>query len=245
MKIHVLSDLHLESQHFPDYAPAPLVTGDVCILAGDICTISRPWLLTEYFSRIKDQFDKVLYVLGNHEFYRMSYDAALDQALTLCETAGVHLLDTALNTQEFTYKGKTFWGSTLWTDFGEREHERAVEYGLNDYLLIGDFTTDRAYSIYKSTVEKIKWDADVIITHHMPILREHSRFPIGPITYGFCATTLEDKIAASSIKYWLYGHTHDNAHYKVGNTQIMSNQVGYPREPLKMQYDEHLILPLH
>lgn len=60
MRICVLSDLHLEFEHFE---PAELDI-DLVVLAGDIHTRERGirWA-NEVFST------EVLYVLGNHEFY--------------------------------------------------------------------------------------------------------------------------------------------------------------------------------
>ena len=60
MRIHVLSDLHLEFSPF-----APQVTAaDVVILAGDIHVKGRgvPWARQAFEG-------PVLYVPGNHEFY--------------------------------------------------------------------------------------------------------------------------------------------------------------------------------
>lgn len=60
MRIHVLSDLHLEFSPF-----APQVTAaDVIILAGDIHVKGRgvPWARQAFEG-------PVLYVPGNHEFY--------------------------------------------------------------------------------------------------------------------------------------------------------------------------------
>ena len=79
MKLNILSDLHLGlgAMGHPDN------DADVVVLAGDI---ARPreaaaWAL---------QFSKpVLYVLGNHEFYGSSLDAAARELKQLC--AGTHV----------------------------------------------------------------------------------------------------------------------------------------------------------
>jgi len=63
MKIHVLSDIHLEFGKWPDAIDINAIDADVTVLAGDIgvglegiqwaLSIERP----------------VIYVFGNHEFY--------------------------------------------------------------------------------------------------------------------------------------------------------------------------------
>ena len=61
MKLHVLSDLHLE---FADFTPASN-TADVIVLAGDIGL--RAEGVTWARKSFPDQ--EIIYVAGNHEFY--------------------------------------------------------------------------------------------------------------------------------------------------------------------------------
>ena len=65
-----MSDIHLE---FGDLDPG---TGDVLILAGDICTAVDLGFGTDldlryrtFFDKCVDGYKKVFYTLGNHEFY--------------------------------------------------------------------------------------------------------------------------------------------------------------------------------
>ena len=229
MKLHLISDVHAEA--LTEYErPLPTAKADVCVLAGDICTIYREDKFEAYLRAIKDRFDEVLWVAGNHEFYRSNYDLALERMAALAERTGVRLLDIELGTERFEYKGIRFFGSTLWTDCMNGAAAPHVEYSLNDYRLIGDMTTERSMAIHQRTAEAIDWDADVVITHHCPIVIEHRRFPISDITYGFCNTGLEQQITDSNLKFWLYGHTHDSRYVDLNGTHIVSNQQGYPRQ---------------
>ena len=45
---------------------------------------------------------------------------------------------------------------------------------------------------------------------------------------------LGDYIAISGIDYWIYGHSHRNIDAQIGDTQILSNQLGY------VSHGEHL-----
>ena len=164
----------------------------------------------------------------------------------VADKTGVILMDIELGTENVTIDGVTFFGSTLWTDFNKNNPVSKFRVGraLNDFYLVANFDTDKALEIHQRTVEKINWNADVVVTHHMPILREHSRFPIDEITYGFCCTNLEQQIIDSKIKYWFYGHTHDNASYEVGKTQVMTNQQGYRMEFMSKEYDPNFSIEL-
>ncbi len=61
MKLHILSDLHLEFQSFQ----IPATDADIVILVGDISVRNRG--LTWAIQNIPDK--PVLYILGNHEYY--------------------------------------------------------------------------------------------------------------------------------------------------------------------------------
>lgn len=44
---------------------------------------------------------------------------------------------------------------------------------------------------------------------------------------GAFTVELGSYIAESSIEYWIYGHSHRNIDKIIGNTQCVSNQLGY------------------
>jgi len=240
MRIHLLSDTHIE--HFHDYQDSikmPNVSGGVCVLAGDIGSAQKSTQYKKYLKEMRNQFDHVLLVLGNHEFYCMDYFDTLKKLKKVADATGVVLMDVEFGTENITIDGITFFGSTLWTDF--KENDPYVKYrvgrSLNDFHIVERFTTDKALEMNMKTIARLNWNADVVITHHMPILREHSRFPIDEVSYGFCCTNLEEKIMQSKIKYWFYGHTHDNVSYMIGETTVMSNQMGYFMERMTKEYD--------
>ena len=64
MRLHILGDLHLEF----GTAKVPVTDADVVVLAGDIHLgrEGRKWVRSHF------QDKPVVYVVGNHEFYRHS-----------------------------------------------------------------------------------------------------------------------------------------------------------------------------
>lgn len=44
---------------------------------------------------------------------------------------------------------------------------------------------------------------------------------------GAFTVELGNYIAESDIDYWIYGHSHRNIDAQIGNTHILSNQLGY------------------
>lgn len=240
MKIHLISDLHIEG----GYPRWPDVDADLCVLAGDIGVARKPALYRTYLEGIKKNFRYVILVLGNHEFYGFGYQDTLDTMKKMCDELGVILMDVELGTDNIVLDGVTFWGSTLWTDLKENDWfvRQKVKNGLNDFRVISDFGIQKVLDVHLKTVDRINWDADVIITHHMPILRKHSRFEIDDITYGFNCTTLEQKIWDSKVKYWLYGHTHDNRSFDLDGTIVVTNQTGYGGERMGVAYDPKFLI---
>ena len=101
MKIKVLSDLHLE------FGPIDPGTGDVLVLAGDICTaesfvrdsevkLKKRYL--EFFEKCVAGYQKVFYTLGNHEYYNYYIDEAektlrdaLPEGITLLNLSLIHI----------------------------------------------------------------------------------------------------------------------------------------------------------
>jgi len=105
MKIHILSDIHLECESFePPKTPA-----DVVVLAGDIGVGARgiDWA--------KIHFDiPVLYIPGNHEYHNPSLTMIehLADMQRACEESNVVLMDNRV----MVIEGVRFIGTTLWTD---------------------------------------------------------------------------------------------------------------------------------
>ena len=242
MKIHLISDTHLEGGQ----TARPEVEGDVCVLAGDIGVARKPDQIRQFIEEIKTKFDHVIMVLGNHEFYHSSYDGTLKAMKEVADDTGAHLLDVEYDTDNLILDGVFFWGSTLWTDLKENDWfvRQKVSRGLNDFHVVEGFHIQKYLDLHLKTVERINWDADIIITHHMPIMRKHTKFPIEDITHGFNCTTLERRIETCGVKYWLYGHTHDNVRNVVGNTVVVTNQTGYGRESMKPQYDPKFLIEI-
>ena len=240
MKFHLLSDIHLENVNinYVKHLLMPTVTGDVCFLAGDICSTNQIEKYELFIKYLQEQFNEIVFVAGNHEFYGSSYNKTIDELVDLASRTKTHFLDIETNQHTIELYGKTIHGSTLWTDFNAGKNAKDVENGINDYLAIKDISTLKIREVHERSRNAINWDADIVMTHHMPILREHSRFPLSPITYAFCCTDLEDSIINSDIKYWLYGHTHDNRFFDLNGTHVLSNHVGYDFYEIQMYNNE-------
>lgn len=240
MRIHILADLHLE---FGDYTPAQ-VDADVVVLAGDIHIKGRaiPFIQNLF------PHTPVIYVPGNHEYYRDALpkldDALRDAALD----THIHYLEN----EEWTFGGVRFLGCALWTNFtifGFDQRDlcmAAAESALNDYALIRVSPKFRRLTPLHTAIlhrQSRKWLEErlaepfqgktVVVTHHAPSLRSvQPRFHDDPVTAAF-AENMEDFIQTYPIDLWIHGHTHHCVDYTIGKTRILSNQRGYADDLVK------------
>jgi predicted phosphohydrolase len=234
MRLQILSDLHLE---FGPYEPEP-AKADGVILAGDIHAGDGgiAWIRRQFPGR------PVIYILGNHEFYRHSIFKLTETLKRETRGSPIHLLEN--NAVEIG--GITFLGCTLWTDFRLSRNQDAAmlaaDQGMSDFRLIKDKSGKwlfRPWDSVKLFEESVGWlktelarhdpTRTVIVTHHAPSPRSIEPFRVGDALNAAFASDLDDFIMESGVPLWIHGHTHYNVDYKIGATRIYSNQRGYPQ----------------
>jgi Icc-related predicted phosphoesterase len=220
LKLHLLSDLHLEflrSYDVNDY----IQPADVLVLAGDIHVGSRN--SSEAVKRFAEHYEHVLYVPGNHEYYRTSIQEFHDN-LVLPDNAKL------LNPGTITIQGITFAGAALWTNFRNNPmSELAAKRAISDFRVIRDFNTSKAKEIFNQHYAFLKANpADVVITHFLPTPEcVHPKFRGGDplINYYFANDVLDVQ-----PKLWLFGHTHEHMDFISNSTRYLAAPVGYPGE---------------
>ena len=74
-KIQIVSDIHIEYKK-EELNPLDFFTPSApyLILAGDIGSFYKYDQLKDFLQKTCKLFDHVIYVLGNHEYYKTSYD---------------------------------------------------------------------------------------------------------------------------------------------------------------------------
>jgi predicted phosphodiesterase len=238
MKLHVLSDLHLE---FADFTPISN-TADVIVLAGDIDLGSRG------ISWARKSFPKqeIIYVAGNHEFYGSQRSRVIDDIRSNCSKYGVYFLDNnVVQLQDSKSKARVrFLGATLWTDFllfGESLKTGCISLGnrcLNDFRRIKE--DDTVFSVTKSIelhehslawiLEELKSPFDgktVIVSHHLPSMQSVAERYKRDLLSACFASELSHLFGKMSL--WIHGHTHDSFDYEINGTRVVCNPRGYVR----------------
>jgi predicted phosphodiesterase len=239
MKLTIFSDLHLEfhrdngAELFSTLNPDKI---DVLILAGDIImpAILLPPILKEFGKLYKN----VIYLAGNHEFYKSSFPEVKD-ILKSIKINNVHVLDNDI----VTINGQRFVGTTLW--FKKQEDFNQSYKYMADFSWIKDFSNQ----VYKENQLAIDFlfdeitSDDVVITHHLPSYRSVNSKFIGSSLNKFFVCELDDLIQSRQPKLWIHGHTHEPCDYKIGRTRIVCNPLGYPRE-IKTLFDPNMTIDI-
>jgi predicted phosphodiesterase len=235
MKLHILSDLHIE---FADFE-LPETDADVIVLAGDIGVgvSGLEWMKKQRPSK------PFIYVPGNHEFY--GHDMALVGELRDAAPRNIHVLDN----ERVVVDGVRFLGAVLWTDFrlfGEADKwfstQRARQ-NMNDFFAIQyegrRFTPTDSIAVHETSRQWLTGELQqpfdgktVVVTHHAPSARSvPPRFATDLLTPAF-ASNLEHLMDGQRAALWIHGHTHDPFDYEINGTRVICNPRGYPGESM-------------
>jgi len=241
MKIAIISDLHLEfyGSDFLKRLDRILKTKpdpecDTLVLAGDILLLRWAAALS-VFDKFFEYFDTILFVPGNHEYYRFSIKEGREKITSIQEHYAKALkkfgyLDDFKNGFFIDNGSQAVFGGTLWfpDNFLVQENKQY----LTDYRAIRDiqdvYGINAESKVYLTT-PAANYEGSIIISHHAPSYKS-----VNPKYYGhplncFYANNLDDWIIKNKPKMWIHGHMHDKVDYMIGETRIVSNPIDYPQ----------------
>lgn len=246
MQILVLSDLHLDHQPFPLLQGGRRVDeqADVVVLAGDI----DEGVAGFNWARQTFPHKPIIYVAGNHEFYRHHWAQHLDAMRAEAKKYDIVFLET----DAIDLGGVRFLGCSLWTDFellgaeNKSDAMRRANASMNDYHHIRITRTAEFYWVnskrlipalterrHRNSLEwlenKLEGGAEpaktVIVTHHAPHPQSvEPRHAANLLTAAYCSdlTRLMGKAGL-----WIHGHMHHSLDYTVNGTRVVCNPRGY------------------
>ncbi|OAR00235.1 hypothetical protein LLEC1_06455 [Akanthomyces lecanii] len=240
-RIQILSDLHLEiGQQYASFTfPA---TAPYLLLAGDI---GRLLDYHDYLSFLQAQtarFEVVFLVLGNHEFYGLTYEDALAKA--------GRLMDEPALDGRFVLLDKTRWdsprsslsilGCTLWSFIPDDKID-IVQSRVKDFKRIGDWTPATHNSLHAQEAAWLRSEVAnltaatlqkprnvLVVTHHAPCIDGTSQPEHAHNTWSSAFAT--EMLASgdwSPVKTWVFGHTHYSTDTVRNGVRIVANQRGY------------------
>lgn len=227
---------------------------DLIVLAGDINVGTRgvEWAMVESEALGKP----IVYVFGNHEFYKQANPLLIDKVKELTKGTNVHILEN----DEFYFNDVRFLGCTLWTDFSLVDNNQALamlmtKQLINDYRKIRispAFKKIEPANVLKWHTQSLNWLAErlndnytgeTVVVSHMAPSAKSLRGRLDQYSASY-ASHLDDLIAMNDISYWLHGHTHVCNDYEINGTRVVSNPKGYTGTALVHDYDPKRIITL-
>jgi predicted phosphohydrolase len=235
--VQIVSDLHIEfnNDNVPDPLKYIIPTADILILAGDIGSLYKINQLYYFLSKLCSYFQIVLYVPGNHEWYRVhDYQnlsiTALENRLNNLpkKIPNLHIL----NRSSVRIGNVCIAGATLWSEpecqvppFIVRIHDmNTKDYKEKHYKDLAYLKNIMKYC-EKNTLKLI------VITHHPPskkvldIAKKRKKFD------SLYATDLEYLLDKTYVDTWICGHVHKNFDFLSDKgCRVVSNQKGKPKD---------------
>jgi Icc-related predicted phosphoesterase len=241
MKIRIISDIHCDinkNKKFNYGEDFVICCGDI---SGDRFT-SENW--------IKNNIKQGIFVGGNHLGYNIVSNDKKDSLNLSIKYLQDKFSEEPIYFLENQYIIKNdivFIGCILFTDFdlfpSRCLAQEVARQSLNDYrrvkiykhcllqTLLPDDTL-KAHRKSKRYINKICKDFSdkkvIVITHHAPsILSVQTKYKNDILSAAF-ASNLENLMEKNkNIKLWCHGHVHNNADYKIFDTRIVANPLGY------------------
>ena len=246
-------------------APNDLIIPRAPVLAllGDI---GNPFTdsLRAFLHLQADRFDKVLFIVGNHEFYNIGGDTRnvseqWEWLKSVCdERDNLYLMEK----DSIDLNGVRVLGTALWSDIPDGMLQEA-EMSMNDYYLSYNHKDGEEPRNLTATetrqwyYENRQWLGDeidrsrragiptLVLTHHTPQREGTSHPRYARDRLSCCFSSDLTKLLSFPVKAWACGHTHYNFDTVIGGTRLVSNQRGYKGQEKSDYRQDGLVLEIY
>ena len=243
MSIQIASDLHLEMGNIVELIPrAPYLA-----LLGDIGDPSTA-VYEEFLVTQTEKFQKVLVVLGNHEYYKggdMEHTKQIVQGICDKYPGKLILMDRTM----IEIDGCTVLGCTLWSHI-KRAQSYLIQSFISDFRCIHRWSVPMCNQLHAEDVQWLRESVAtatnpvVILTHHAPYEDICSRpeHRCSEFTSAFGTDGLDDLFGPRVLAF-AHGHTHHNHRTRTkGGTLLVANQYGTPGECTNATFNPSFVL---
>ncbi len=223
--------------------------GDVLVIAGDVGHYNDQNI--RILKILKQFYKNIICVLGNHDYYLVGKE---NKSLFKDSFERVENMRELINAQDGMYclngdiieiDGIKFGGCDGWYNDGYFGRQYPTESFsrkstnvmwrniMNDAEFIyGVENFDDIFQIERPKIEKVFKECDVMITHINPSAKnEHINinYQNNPSNVFFCFEG-EKYLKNGNMKYWIFGHTHEELEYIEHNVHCICNPLGYFNE---------------
>lgn len=227
MKVRLISDVHFEV--YEDRQLYDSQDADVLVIAGDLAV--GGYSTCNALKRFANNVEDVIFVTGNHEYYRSTINEVDEYISRHTRGANIHFLNCGTKKLDDV----TFIGANLWTNFSNNDFSKINARGsINDFRQIQEFSTDQCVAL-NTKHTKFFSDASgavegkkVFVSHFLPdriCIDEQYRGESALNDYF--SNNLGDWIQDLENSTWFHGHTHSTVRQEIGTTKIYANPYGY------------------
>lgn len=253
--VRLSSDLHIEAFYgtpveklINHFLPADDRDAEsVLVLAGDVS--SKPDQVADFIAALEDRFIRVIYVFGNHEFYKHVYNDLPDKIFEQFALRGIHNTKCpGSGVSSYIVDGVKVIAGTLWGECSTRpDYNTDIAMMINDFKLITvrEYDNDQHYmtpaymrrisgehkTLIRNELAQATEDKVIVVTHHLPTYEAVSlRFRSSTVNGAF-VNPLDDIWAPNeSPNMFLFGHTHDKQEFVKDGILFKANPAGYRGE---------------
>ena len=237
LQFQVASDLHIEFMR--DSIPNPLdyitPTTDILILAGDIGSFYKQEQLNGFIRKTCEYFSLVIYVVGNHEYYKQRFHQPLpieeiENRIKILESSIENLYILDRNKEPLLIDNVCIAGCTLWSDPKVRIPNFFKIHGMNTNLYRNRFQKDLLYIQRVMKHCKKKKLKLLVVTHYLPTYRVIEE-RLSDEYVSLYASNLDHLLEEGTVHTWISGHVHKNFDltYSSG-TRFVGNQCGKTKD---------------
>lgn len=243
-----ISDLHLEYKLLNNQTIKNIYSNKInptkyLALIGDIGNFNNDNLV-HFIKYCSQNYDKIIYVPGNHEYWsnnKYTMQEIKNKLQELCTTNNVLFLDNNIcKLHNITFIGSTLWSSINFVNnmFIKNGNYKNIHIDKSKLL-----TSTDTNLFNKQAIEYIQnritnsTDKTVLLTHYPPIyckpsLNQYTSDPsyFGKPSYKPYHNNIEH-IIKEPIKVCIYGHTHYNGEFNRNNILYVSNQLSSKSGP--------------
>ena len=260
MKIDILSDVHFDNYFYGKYKNDDVIKfysqiidfnncGDVLVIAGDIGHNNSQNI--KILKILKQYYKNIICVLGNHDYYLLgkenkslfkdSFERAENMRELINSEVGMYCLDGWI----VEIDGVKFGGCDGWYNDGflkvnypneefskKSNNQMWINCTPDSKFIVGVENFDDIFQIESPKFEKVFQKCDVMITYINPSVKnEHIniRFQNNPSSTFFCFDG-EKYLKNGNMKYWIFGHNHEELEYEEHNVKCICNPLGYFNE---------------
>ena len=260
LKIDILNDTQFDNYFYGKYTNYDVINfysqiidfnncGDVLVITGDIGHNNIQNI--KILKLLKQYYKNIICVLGNHDYYllgkenKLQFKNSFERVENMRELINSQDGMYCLNGDIIEIDGIKFGGCDGWYNDGYFGRQYPTESFsrkstnvmwrniMNDANFIyGVENFDDIFQIERPKIEKVFKECDVMITHINPSAKnEHIniRFQNNPSNVFFCFEG-EKYLKNGNMKYWIFGHTHEELEYIEHNVHCICNPLGYFNE---------------